>query len=559
MAAIFIMKDNNQLSFFDMFSDFETPAASADKPDEKAPEEVKPEEKKAVPAAEADETVDESDDVTADTAKDKPSAAAPKTAAKKKETRVAGPVRVQGTGWTFTYGEAGKSYDPKEVLKETFNAGFKGVVNGSYSIPKEKNVIYVSTVSQSGSDDSNAAPNVTVFMARKAVKFSPEDFPGYDEDEISVLDVTEKFVELYPDFKGCALKISSGVGSPVFDTVYALKKDSSGTVRIWSEDGIKEWTESEAALVFDKDVKLFKSETGVLFPSYQVSGKGATAIYMSAGDFGLANDTVKDVVEKYKLPFTLYLETFGQRMELTKDDFSGKEKVSSDEILDFLKPKYRAFSSGKRKIDIVYERSENIVAVALISGEKGAASIAAFPMSAITPGFARKGPAVIVAFPNSLTPRVENTDIGTFSGMQACDGTVTGLSFKMALPKIPARLLFMILTEFRKTREEEQMLQIYWNRKRKYYYVKRPEQVTGKASVKYFLKHSKDVLVLTVHSHNTMHAFFSSTDDNDEVYTGLFGVVGMIDQKYPEMAFRAGMEGAFKELGVEELFDFEAA
>jgi hypothetical protein len=51
-----------------------------------------------------------------------------------------------------------------------------------------------------------------------------------------------------------------------------------------------------------------------------------------------------------------------------------------------------------------------------------------------------------------------------------------------------------------------------------------------------------------------MPAIFSEIDDEDEVYTGLFGVIGDLDKKTISMSFRAGMEGKFKSLYYADIF-----
>lgn len=41
-----------------------------------------------------------------------------------------------------------------------------------------------------------------------------------------------------------------------------------------------------------------------------------------------------------------------------------------------------------------------------------------------------------------------------------------------------------------------------------------------------------------IHSHNNMDAFFSSKDDSDERSTGLYFVLGKLDQFYPDIKAR---------------------
>ena len=66
--------------------------------------------------------------------------------------------------------------------------------------------------------------------------------------------------------------------------------------------------------------------------------------------------------------------------------------------------------------------------------------------------------------------------------------------------------------------------------------------------------------VMDIHSHNTMPAKFSDTDDRDEKATRLYAVAGRFDQVFPEIAVRASCGGRFIPLRPEEVFesDFKA-
>ncbi len=61
-------------------------------------------------------------------------------------------------------------------------------------------------------------------------------------------------------------------------------------------------------------------------------------------------------------------------------------------------------------------------------------------------------------------------------------------------------------------------------------------------------------VVLELHSHGCMGAFFSGTDNNDETGLKLYGVVGKLDAK-PMVKLRIGAYGYFRELPWGEVFD----
>ena len=57
------------------------------------------------------------------------------------------------------------------------------------------------------------------------------------------------------------------------------------------------------------------------------------------------------------------------------------------------------------------------------------------------------------------------------------------------------------------------------------------------------------------HSHNTMPAVFSETDNADEKETRLYAVAGRFNQTLPEITVRAGCAGKFIPLNPEDVFE----
>jgi len=91
------------------------------------------------------------------------------------------------------------------------------------------------------------------------------------------------------------------------------------------------------------------------------------------------------------------------------------------------------------------------------------------------------------------------------------------------------------------------------------YFMHIADQEVSGASVKF--KRDPDLeqthtLVLDIHSHNTMGAFFSGTDNADEKEARVYGVIGKLNQEWPEMKFRAGDgNGGWIELSVYDVFE----
>ena len=57
------------------------------------------------------------------------------------------------------------------------------------------------------------------------------------------------------------------------------------------------------------------------------------------------------------------------------------------------------------------------------------------------------------------------------------------------------------------------------------------------------------------HSHNTMPAVFSGTDNADEKETRLYAVAGRLNRTFPEITVRAGCAGKFIPLNPEDVFE----
>jgi PRTRC genetic system protein A len=134
--------------------------------------------------------------------------------------------------------------------------------------------------------------------------------------------------------------------------------------------------------------------------------------------------------------------------------------------------------------------------------------------------------------------------------------------------KIPAHLLDQIVQFFKdvmtiKKAEQEAMAHILYNEKDKDsqdkgYRIAIPNQTVSKASVKYETDHLQpgDIIALDIHSHNTMGAFFSGTDNNDDrIRMGYSGVVGELNKKEPAFKWRLNVNDDRKSAELDDIFD----
>ena len=131
-----------------------------------------------------------------------------------------------------------------------------------------------------------------------------------------------------------------------------------------------------------------------------------------------------------------------------------------------------------------------------------------------------------------------------------------GVVFK--LPKIPYQLLHTVLAHARKAgdggtvmRPIEQMYHFHYIGGR--WRVAVPDQHATPGRV-YYSGGDDNSIVLDLHSHHGMKAYFSDTDNKDELGCRFYAVIGKIYDK-PEIVLRFGLYGDFLRLPVTAIFD----
>lgn len=130
---------------------------------------------------------------------------------------------------------------------------------------------------------------------------------------------------------------------------------------------------------------------------------------------------------------------------------------------------------------------------------------------------------------------------------------------QLHVPKIPTRWLAAVLEHARRcgqggvvARPIEQMYHFHhlngdgWQ-------VSVPAQKASAGRVSYWGGNVASV-VLDLHSHHEMGAFFSSTDNGDELGCRLYAVIGCIYSR-PELRLRLGLYGSFAEVDLLAVFE----
>lgn len=123
--------------------------------------------------------------------------------------------------------------------------------------------------------------------------------------------------------------------------------------------------------------------------------------------------------------------------------------------------------------------------------------------------------------------------------------------------KLPATVLRALFTDARAQAQDRPIEVMYHVRQAAdRLMVERPEQDGSAASLRYKGGDAPDI-VMDLHSHCELAAFFSSTDNADEQGFRLYGVIGNIFTR-PTARFRVGLYGDFWTVGFHTLFQ-EAA
>jgi PRTRC genetic system protein A len=134
--------------------------------------------------------------------------------------------------------------------------------------------------------------------------------------------------------------------------------------------------------------------------------------------------------------------------------------------------------------------------------------------------------------------------------------------FQLNVPLLPAALLNDVLPDARHASRSEDNRQLnealYWfhhpGHCRGQIRVTRPSQQATPTRVRHAGAAPADV-ILEMHSHGSLPAFWSPTDNQDEQGALLYGVIGRLDSDRPEIQLRLGVYGYHFPLPLTALFD----
>ena len=500
------------------------------------------------------------------------------------ETKVSLPVTCKGRNWSYTIDGFGTK-TINEVLADLYAAGIVEVSHKDVNpIADEKSLKNQTLYFTSPTKESKSSLSVFSFKkdmivadGMEQMPLTPEMFSGMDLEEISVFHVQELWEKGFSVYENLGLNFcsSSNVAIPVI----AKSLGVNDTTKLPADIVISgEKTPIKIGL-FDPMEVTVSDITKEYFPGLNVTikcikdtlyceytGKVVTGLKKP----GLINGA-KEVVAKelITLPCQCYFVTLNQTFELSSEMFGGKNKITSGEIIELLRKTYALLRNKDRHIEVVYAREQSLVSVALTSGTKGSGSAYALPEASECGLFkmirtfeelqeVKKLKNFLGVYVPTLGPsqRIEVCPHAIYTATMGEGRELTrikNISYELKRPKIPYRLFQAIVEDFKAYPESERIVQICWNEEKEEYYLSFPSyEESGKSFIHYHFKAVPPIV--TIHSHNTMPAYFSQIDNRDEAITGVYGVIGTVHQN-PTFKFRVGMEGSFQELELFDLFE----
>lgn len=411
--------------------------------------------------------------------------------------------------------------------------------------------------------------NITILDGMTKCGVSADNF-NKDQDEISVLDLSDYWSAVNHIYKGCGMTVAGKYAYPCFNK--ALPETDAVTLpcEIFINGDVISLTESDFSKenITVKDIihKYMGNDpntnvTGVIYANlerscYFLAYDQKKVSKTAKGNVAVKKGEIKNAVEKYALPLKVFLAFIGREFELTPEEFDGKTRITLAEIRTYFSSKYRIFADTSRKLDSIYIEEDNYLSLMFTSGKKGA-FIQSAPYQPIA------SPVSTVSFKKEYASSFIEKDefpIGTFYLSKSDSGRIRGIRFSYALPKIPRHILSDVITYFRKDTAKEAYVKICYNKATNQYFVVHSKNQATKMEVVYHLPtegliNNRNIIqVMDIHSHNTMPAYFSRVDDADECYPGLFGVIGHLDTGNPSICIRAGYEGIFTTIPVGKLF-----
>lgn len=356
-------------------------------------------------------------------------------------------------------------------------------------------------------------------------------YQNVTDSEMTVKQALQEFVEEFPEFESCKAYIERDK-EHTYLCPYIVKADKEPAItfpvtmgfgnELVTLDNVPNTSDYEGYMKKEYEKAYHAKVSGF---HYQEELQRWLPV-LAAGNNASTNSaqkTAEKKEKKYKLPVDVRLSL--QTITFTKDNFpEGTEEVTAEEVRQELEKRYFEYSKDRTVME--YNEVHNCLIAILKSSSKGA-------------------------------DRIENTGFGR---MVLDEENRQLVSVEYQLPKIPAELLDEVVRIGKSRLPLETAYQLFWDLQEKQYILYIPEQKATPGSVEVQRNHEMEfqyVLVADIHTHGLLPAFFSATDNADELGWRLYMVIGNLGGEEVGMHLRAGANGCFKPLLVGDYFSQE--
>ncbi len=288
--------------------------------------------------------------------------------------------------------------------------------------------------------------------------------------------------------------------------------------------------------------------------------------------------------EKFALPISVYYAGFPH--EISQEEYPDKECLERKEILHHLQTNFNYRVLTDKRTHLEYDKEKNMIVVHLKNPSKGSflehndsnekIYNNGITIEKIKPSVATIKPVRTsipyqlgihkYSFDDDVIRFVKSDTYGYFIGPEE------GGSAKSCLPsevpgayffnKIPSSYLKEIKNDFIQYYPCERLAQIFFNRDTNVFSLNFPNQTVTPNSVNreretFYKGDYNNILVMEIHSHGDYNAFFSQTDDDNELDFLVYGVIGNLGTIKPTSEFRLGFNGNFLKISIADVFDFD--
>jgi PRTRC genetic system protein A len=161
---------------------------------------------------------------------------------------------------------------------------------------------------------------------------------------------------------------------------------------------------------------------------------------------------------------------------------------------------------------------------------------------------------------NGLFIRAEDTRLAASIKIASCVCHGSGPFVEFAglkVDRVPGVWLRSVLASARRRMPDEAMYQFHYSGDQtravtRTWRCSSPAQIATPTGLRF---DDDGDAVIDLHSHNSMPAFFSATDDADEQGLRFYAVIGRIDTDQPQIRVRVGVYGHFLDVPADMIFD----